>query len=118
MISRPFSQTCVQLLVWKVLQTQSMPAFVIVVVVWWLYSFNRTCVITSYELMNGLLTLLKIATEQCTLNQDFPRQSKSLDSSGSTRTISISRMADFFAAFFHQLITSDNQNISNDSCNY
>ncbi len=63
---------------------------------------------------------IKMDAKQCTLNRNFPWQSKSLDLflGGSTRTISISRMADFFAAFFHQLITSDNQNISNDSCYY
>jgi hypothetical protein len=38
---------------------------------------------------------IEMDAKQCTLNRDFPGQSNSLDSSGSTRTISISRIAAF-----------------------
>jgi hypothetical protein len=39
---------------------------------------------------------IKMDAKQCTLNRNFPRQSNSLDSSGSTQTISKSRIAAFF----------------------
>jgi hypothetical protein len=48
---------------------------------------------------------LEMDAKQCTLNRDFPRQSNSLDSSGSSRTISISRIA----AFFGLVVAADMQ---------
>jgi hypothetical protein len=48
---------------------------------------------------------IEMDAKQCTLNRDFPGQSNSLDSSGSTRTISISRIA----AVFGLVVAADMQ---------